>query len=817
MKRPWKIGVKLFKPRPIEKADKPVQLTEQEGNNSADWINPPANLDGLAQMVNTSTILPQCIRAYKNNIAGFGIGVRYIEDEEETPEKEEEYTKAEELIELLNLEQDTKEVFEDLIEARETYGIAYLEVIRDMAGNVVQIEFVKETPSIQKTIPLDPYMTTTYYHKGKAVERKKRYCKYKQMIGGKTVYFKEFGDPRIMDLRTGEYLKKGEEIPVEWQANEIMEFALGTEPYGTVRWIGQCLSVDGSRRAESLNNNYFINGRHTPLMIMVKGGTLSEESYTQLQEYIDDIKGEKGQHAFLLLETEATDGRTDFDQQNRPEVEIKELASILQQDELFGDYLESNRKKVQSAFQLPDLYVAYTTDFNRATAQTAQEITEKQVFQPERKSLAWVINNKLLNGYNFQHVEAYFLEPDISNPDDMFRILTAANYAGGVTPNFAKQIMYEMHGEVAENYPEEWGDIPLTIYQMQQGQQQSEAPGGAEPDAGEMEAGQLDAEPEQIEDNPDEAQDTTGQRLEALDEKISQQLEEQITKAIEHNDDEIVAVLKEVRKQLVKLNEKNVEKGWITTEDGEHIFISGGNAYGGSDGYVRSKEEEAGAKSRKQWAEETGGKDVYGDAYSKFPESIAGVGKVTEMSFEEADEGKGNPHYLESKKYQVNCQTCVVAYEARRRGYDVEAKAFITDAQQDLAEDSKLMWIDPDTKTMPEFEDRPSGQMNKNSYYNYLEDKVKEGQRYTLEFGWKNSEAGHIVTMERNSEGKVQLFDPQSNRKVTGQDLKDYLGNIRLNDSRATGWPGAQLLRVDNLAFNEEMVNEVLIPASSKR
>ena len=56
----------------------------------------------------------------------------------------------------------------------------------------------------------------------------------------------------------------------------------------------------------------------------------------------------------------------------------------------------------------------YTTDFNRATAQTAMEVTEKQVIQPERTSLAWVINNKLLNGYGFKHFEARFDEPDMA-------------------------------------------------------------------------------------------------------------------------------------------------------------------------------------------------------------------------------------------------------------------------------------------------------------------------------------------------------------------------------------------------------------------
>lgn len=497
---------------PIEKAENSVQLTEQEVYNSGDWITPPNDLRGLRNLVKHSTILPQCIRAYKNNIAGFGIGVRYKDDTEETPEMAAEFTRAEEIIELLNIEQDTKEVFEDVVEARETHGIAYLEVIRNVADEVVQIDFIKETPSIRKTKPLEPYIPTVYYHHGQQIERKKRYCKYKQEIGGDTVYFKEFGDPRIMDRRDGKYLKDGETLDLAYQANEILEFTIGTEPYGEVRWIGQVLGVDGSRKAEGLNNNYFDNGRHTPLMIMIEGGTLTDESFEKLQQYMNDIKGEAGQHAFIILETESTDGRTDFDQSEKPKVEIKDLANILQKDELFQDYLDNNRRKVQSSFQLPDLYVGYTTDFNRATAQTAQEVTEEQVFQPERKSLAWAINNRLLNGYQFKYVECYFLEPDISNPDDLYKLLTVCNNAGGLTPNKAKQIIYEAYGETAEDYPEEWGDVPLT-YSKTQG-------GGMGFDLG----------------------------------QLTMSLQKQIEKAAGSHDDAVVAVMKEVKSLLLKMD-----------------------------------------------------------------------------------------------------------------------------------------------------------------------------------------------------------------------------------------------------------------------
>lgn len=490
----------------LQKSDTSLQITEQQIYNAGDWIYPPANMIGLRNLVKNSAILPQCIRAYKNNIAGFGIGIRYIEDKVETEEMKAEFEKATEIIELLNMEQDTKEVFEDVIEAREIYGIAYIEVIRNIAGEVVQIEFIRDTPSIQKTKPLEPYITTSYYHHGKESKRKKKYCKYKQEIGGYTVYFKEFGDTRIMDRRDGSYIQSNETLDIAYQANEIMEFAIGTQPYGEVRWIGQVLGIDGSRKAENLNNNYFENGRHTPLMIMIKGGTLTDESFEKLQQYMNDIKGEAGQHAFIILETETTDGRADFDQSEKPEIEIKDIANILQKDELFQNYIDNNRRKVQSAFQLPDIYVAYTTDFNRATAQTAQVITEQQVFQPERKSLAWAINNRLLNGYRFQYVEAYFLEPDISNPDDIYKLLTVANNAGGLTPNKAKQIVYEAYGEVAEDYNEEWGNIPLAYNKTQNT--------GFDP----------------------------------------AQLQKQIEKAVANNDDAVVAIMKEVKRLLLKMN-----------------------------------------------------------------------------------------------------------------------------------------------------------------------------------------------------------------------------------------------------------------------
>ena len=526
-KKKRNVNVRVIRPM---KSDVPTQVVPEEVYAANEWITAPVELMGYRQLVDDSTILPQCIRAYRHNIAGFGVGVRYVDDQdgqEETPEMRAEFDRMTEVIETLTLDMDTKELFEDLIEARETYGIGYLEVIRDADGNVSQLEFIHDTPSIEKTKPMEPYQDTEYFHHGRILKRKKKFRKYRQVIGNKCVYYKEFGDPRIMDKTTGEYLKEKAKLEIGKQANEIIEYAIGTAPYGLVRWIGQILSVDGCRRAENLNNNYFRKGRHTPLAIIVENGTLSDESYQKLQEYMNNIEGENGQHSFLLLEMESTVDKAAFESEEKPHVVLKDLGSILQKDELFQDYMDNTRRKVQSAFQLPDLYVAYTTDFNRATAQTAQEITEQQVFQPERESLAWFLNNRILNGYQFKYVEAYFKTPNISNPEDLYKLMTIANAAGGLTPNKSKELLYESLGETSEDYEGDWGNIPMALISRMTGTQMP---------AGQVESLEAPAAPGAQQD------DVTKDPMDSLNKMVA--------KAAADHEDQILSVLKEVRRQL---------------------------------------------------------------------------------------------------------------------------------------------------------------------------------------------------------------------------------------------------------------------------
>lgn len=530
----------------IEKSDTSEQLTRASAASADEWIPHPVNMYGLKELVDNSTILPQCIRAYKNNISGFGISIHYKEDyNEETEEMKAEWNLAQRTIALLNMDCMIKEIFENIVRDRETYGISYCEVIRDMKGNVVQLEFIIDTPTIDMTYPLEPYIESVFFYNGEAIRRKKKFRKFRQNVAGKTVYFKEFGDPRIMDKRNGQYINiLDEQIDIDNQANEIIDFKVGSMPYGEVRWIGQVLTVDGNRRAEVLNNAYFRKGRHTPLMILIKGGTLSDDAFEKLQNYMNEIEGESGQHSYLVLEVENNEVSAQFNGTEQPEVEIKDLASILQKDELFQEYQENGRKKVQSAFLLPDLYTGYTTDFNRSTAQTAMEVTEKQVFQPERASLSWIVNNKLLNGYRFRYIEAQFDAPDITNPDDMQKMLNITERAGGLTPNTAKELTYTVFGkDGCEDYEGDWGDIPLAYAKTtSQGQQQGFS--------GNVLENMQEGKNKSIDEN------TTHQQSKiVVSEDEMQQLDNQIQK-VSVRDKDILPVMLEIRKALIGYQQK---------------------------------------------------------------------------------------------------------------------------------------------------------------------------------------------------------------------------------------------------------------------
>ncbi|MED4562755.1 phage portal protein [Bacillus altitudinis] len=435
-----------------------------------DVIEPPYNIKELKQMAEYSTILQQCIDAYKTNILGFGFGVEYAFDfnaEDVKPVKkktaEKEWTRLEEFTKYMNYDESADVILGYVIEDREKTGNGFVEVLREGTGKPAGIEYLDaqyiRVCKLGDSVEID--FKYTDHGEVKTMKRMKRFRKYVQQVNTKKVFFKEYGDPRILNCETGKY---DDATPEPLQATEVIHFKIGSGTYGVPRWIGNIVNMYGARKAEELNYLYFKQGRHVPAAITVENGMLSESSYEQLQEYMNGIEGSDNAHKFLLLEVEGIPKKDEISNDEEPanvKVDIKSLAEILQEDALFLEYDEKTRNKIRSSFRLPPIYTGESQDYNKATADTARKTTEEQVFQPERMIITGKLNTLFLPDLDLWHVRFILNGPDFRDPLEIAKVLTPFIQAGAVSPNDLRDLAGRILGKTLEEWPEEEYHRPI--------------------------------------------------------------------------------------------------------------------------------------------------------------------------------------------------------------------------------------------------------------------------------------------------------------------------------------------------------------------
>ena len=203
---------------------------------------------------------------------------------------------------------------------------------------------------------------------------------------------------------------------------------------------------------------------------------------------------------------------------------------------------------------------------------------------------------------------------------------------------------------------------------------------------------------------------------------------------------------------------------------------------------------------------------------------IAGVKRGEHMDHVAADNGKVNPHFSDGIAYQINCQSCVVTYEARRRGYDMEVVG--NDKNHPMCErlsKNALMAFKNKDGSEAEYVPGFDGHLVINTLWQgkkptaktaleLLEKTVEDGARYEMAFQWRgNSRIGHIVTLEKRN-GTLILYDPQSDYTYRGDRLLGYMGKIKYETSfygtKYYRYP--RLLRVDDKDFDYDVVGEVM-------
>lgn len=450
-------------------------------------IEPPFDPLVLAMLPEQNTEMGPCVEAMVRNIDGYGH--RFIP-------RVEAVDKGDQLAKQIEGERVTLENFfayasldDSFVALRskvrqdiETTGNGYLEVIRGENG---KIQSLIHLPSYQMRLgrmepkhykAKIPILELQEGGEVKVVEIStwKRFRTFAQSASHRlrsfvaesiTVrWFKEFGDDRVVDCRTGEVADPS--LSEEFRANEVVHFKIysSRSSYGIPRFIGVLLTIFGDRKAEEINYVTFRNNQVPSIAILVSNGQVTDDSIDRIQEFVStQVQGQDNYSKVLIIEAESSTD-DEGEESGNVRIDMEPLTKSQIQDALFQEYSKSNQDKVRRAWRLPPILVGATSDYSRSVAETSRRLADEQVFAPERDEFDSWINRRLFPEMGIVYHQYKSNSPNTTDNAELVKILASAEKTGGMTPRVARMILEDVLGRKLPDFPEDFPiDQPFSL------------------------------------------------------------------------------------------------------------------------------------------------------------------------------------------------------------------------------------------------------------------------------------------------------------------------------------------------------------------
>lgn len=461
--------------------------------DSGDIIDPPFDLLQLAMLPEISTELGPSIAAMEINIEGFGHRlVPRIKPENASNKVKKEIEKERVLLEnffsyAAGIEDSFTKFRRKLRVDEESTGNAEFEVIRNAAGKIQQFNHLPSYQMYLTREEADPIKVKRPVYlkqsdgtiKVEQISIWKRFRKYVQtrytVRGNLTVvgalekrWFKEFGDPRVYDNRTGEEAKTTEDIaklPEEQRANELIHLTIysARTPYGLPRTIGVLLSIMGDRAQEETNFITLQSNNIPSMFICVSNGLITKETEDRLAEFAEaNIQGSNNYSKFIVIEAEPSEDEGEDPGQMK--IDVEPLTSVQHSDALFQKYSANNRDKIRRSFRLPPILTGQAESYTRATAEISRKVADEQIFSPERDEFDDMINRRILPDMGILYHTFKSNSPNTTDNTELVRILAGAEKTGGITPRIARNIIEDILGIELPEFPKDFPqDVPFSM------------------------------------------------------------------------------------------------------------------------------------------------------------------------------------------------------------------------------------------------------------------------------------------------------------------------------------------------------------------
>lgn len=438
----------------------PTQLTDpfQEMYKSHIALEPLFDPEVWATAMTISARYSQLVRVYARNVAGLGFKIvptTEIQDgmdpklrtkiETDVAKLTKLYSKPHTACEQTRFQVESfPELFTKMVMDREATGNGYLEVARGALTK--EPEAIWHIPATTMRIrnDLDGYI------------------QYSQRFMNQYVYFKNFGDPRIMSRITGRFQEEEKkEIPLSERANEILHFPLYTPMsthYGIPRVAAAQLALVGNDAAARRNLAFFRNDGVPRAIVTIKSGNVSNETATQIREFFSAIHRSPEQaHRVLFLCPKVGQAGDPV------ELQVDKLTVGQEEDATFTTYRKNNSEEMRECFGLSELHLGSEGSANRSVAQVILRLVNQQELIPAILDLEYRLNATLGAACHAEHAVIELRRPKGNDVVDEAKILQRAIPGGALTPSDIRNWTERALGIDLEPFTAAWARVPLTL------------------------------------------------------------------------------------------------------------------------------------------------------------------------------------------------------------------------------------------------------------------------------------------------------------------------------------------------------------------
>lgn len=358
----------------------------------------------------------------------------------------------------------------------EITGNAFIEVLRNnLTGKITQLVHIPVTQMrLRARDPKPVHVQRNIKAEGAVrygrVDRQQHFRSYVQRVLGTMVVFKEFGDPRPRDKRTGQTYEVGAELPASFQAaTEIIHLAehSGRSSYGVPRWVGATFEVLGLRAASEMNHDFFDNNGIPPYIFTVSNGSLKAGAEKMIAAHIQaKIKGRRNHYTPLILEAESTGAGGVVDPGAAARTQINAIPMRQPTDGTHLAYMAMCENVVAQQWRLSPISRGRTDGaFNFATAKAAMKKDEEQVFAPARSSFDEMFDRLILADLGIRYIRFESNSPAATDSEVLTTIIDVLVKNGTLTPEEARQSASAVLNRELPQIDAPWTKqpIPLTL------------------------------------------------------------------------------------------------------------------------------------------------------------------------------------------------------------------------------------------------------------------------------------------------------------------------------------------------------------------